>query len=512
MILKSSIREFLRREREDYARFKDFTDAKLQRMCDRLPVRPPLWTKLSRHQRICFLIGVREKTFLFMLDTGMGKTLLSIALHRYFLKLNDVKRTLVLVPNKINKYEWAREVRKHSMSEIVVLHGSSTQKWDQLLNSNADLVVTTFAGVMRMVTELKPHKKKERNTLVRSTRLTKLLCKQFNGLIMDECTLTKNRKTLPFRICRQLAKSCKMLFGLSGTPFGDDPIDLWSQMWLVDRGYTLGETLGLYRAAFFNEKAGFFGGTEYTFDKTKAKLLHRVIGNKSIEFEVAESDLPRVVPVVREIRLPTDAQSYYNLARDRLVRAHGNFQEQSNAFLRMLQISSGFIGYENDETGKKAKFNFNPNPKLDMLMADIEAVRPGIKSIVFHNFIHSGDMIARELKVAGIGFLRIGGTIKDDPEQTLSLFDKSRKHPVLILGNDAGGFGLNLQIAQYGFRFEVPVGAMLEKQAKRRFIRQYSQHDHVFLYDYVVEGTRDAQLHLNHRKASKTFDAVIRGR
>jgi SNF2 family DNA or RNA helicase len=120
-------------------------------------------------------------------------------------------------------------------------------------------------------------------------------------------------------------------------------------------------------------------------------------------------------------------------------------------------------------------------------------------------------MIARELKKLGIKHLRIYGAT-DDAEAVLEQFDKDKTVQVLILNNAAGGFGLNLQIAQYGMFYEVPTSMIMGKQTVKRFHRQFSQHKTVFRYDFVCRGTYDQQILDNHAAGRKIFDAIIHDR
>ena len=134
---------------------------------------------------------------------------------------------------------------------------------------------------------------------------------QFDGLILDEATVIKGRSSvLIVRICRQLSKHAQMVLALSGTPCGKDPQDLWQQMYLVDRGETLGKTLGLYRAAFFSEHEDYWGHVSYVFKKSMRGKLNRVLAHRSMRYAVEESDLPPLVSRVKEVSLPADARVY----------------------------------------------------------------------------------------------------------------------------------------------------------------------------------------------------------
>ena len=512
MIPKRGIREFLARPLKDFSKYKDFTDKELQRRCDLLPVRPPIWKKLLRHQKVCFIAGAETGRFAYWCDTGTGKTCLSIALILYFAKLKRNKRVIVLVPNKINKAEWAREIQKHSpTTNYAVLRGSSLDKWKQLEETKALIVIDTYYGLMRMTTDLvEPKRKsKKKHKLQPSKIQLKRLMKCIDGLILDESTSAKSRGKLPFRICWQISKQVGMVYALSGTPFGRDPMDLWGQMYLVDKGETLGKTLGLFRESFFMAKQNYWGGFDYTIDKRKMGLLNRILSNCSIRIIADKADLPKVVPIVKEIGLPMDAKTYYKRAYEQLVASKGNFRETKNAFLRLRQISSGFLGYADDELGIRAQMEFPDNPKLDLLLSTIESIPIEDKILVFHDFVFSGSIISRELDAMGIKHVRLHRNTKD-PAVLLKQFDSDAKTQVFILST-AGAFGLNLQKSKYGLFFERPLSAIMFKQMMRRFERQYSLHKTVFQYDFVVKRTVDEDIIAFHKEGKSYFDAIIEG-
>jgi SNF2 family DNA or RNA helicase len=509
MIRQKAIDEFLQRPRRDYREYKKLTSVDLNNRILLLPKRPPIWNRLRHHQRVCFIIGTETKRFFFINDMGTGKTLLAIALCRYFEKLGVSKCNLVLVPRRANKWEWRREIRKHSMASHCVLHGSSKAKWERLRNGNALFFIDTYMGFVRMLCTLTPGRR-GKNKLQPDRELVQEAMQKFQGLIADESTCIQNNQRLPFRICRQLAKSAQIVFPLTGTPFGRDPTSLWTQLFIVDGGETLGETLGLYRAAFFRSKMNYWGGMEYTFEKKKEGLLHRLLANRSIRYASDEAELPDVSEFRKYVSLPHDAREYYRIAKEAVIKARGNYQESKNAFMRMRQISSGFLGYKDDETGEKSEFEFAENPKLDLLLAMIEEARPDWKLIVFTEFIHSGERIAKELAKLKIKHQHLYGKTKD-PQATLALFDKDAETRVLILNNSMG-MGLNLQVANVGIYYESPVSAMMREQTRRRFVRQGSPHDRVFLYDLVSRGTVDERILTFHKEGRDLLKAIVDGK
>lgn len=509
IIAKSAVEAWLRRKGlKDFRVCAQFSHAKLEQYMQALPVMPPIWHKLFRHQKICLIIGAKLKRFAFISSTGTGKSLVCLALAQYFKAAGIAKRFLILVPARTNKYEWEREIQKHAPGiPYVLLTGSSQQKWALIAeNPDALVVVATYPGLVRMVCSMAPGRK-GKNKLKPNAKLVRDLCATFDGAFLDESHTCKNPRALPYRICRQLSKSCEVFFTLTGTPFGRDPQDLWAQMYLVDHGRTLGQTITLFRKAFFTAKTNYWGGEEYKFDRKKEALLHRFLANRSIRFMPNTLDLPDCVEIKKYVKLPEDADSYYQRAKKMIIDANGNYREMKNAFLRMRQISSGFIGFADDDTGARAEFTFPENPKLECLLALLEGIRD--KVVIYHDFIHSGSMIAKELAKRGWRYAEISGKVKD-PQAALHAFTTNPRCRFLLLSN-AMAIGLNLQIARYGVFFESPVPVITRTQAKARFVRQGSEHARVFLYDLVVQGTVDEQILSFHAQGRDLFRAIVEG-
>jgi SNF2 family DNA or RNA helicase len=513
VIKRSAVEEFLNRERRDFSTYTRKSDAWLQRRADELPVQPPVWDRLRREQRVGLIAGAEMRKFCFWYDMGMGKTFLAIALARYFRKLGTVKRVLVLVPNKINKYEWVSDLKKNSRyTSHLVLTGSSRNKWRQLQEGNEFLVIETYAGLVRLLCSMIPADKTHKKPrLVVDPKLIKEFVQFVQGIVMDESIMIARKSghgSLMHRVCRFIAKRSKIAFMLNGTPFGRDPTEMWGQFHIIDSGETLGESLGLFRAAFFTASQNHWGGFDWTFDKDKQQLLNEMITNRSIRYEAEESTLPGITSIVKHVPMPRGALEYYERARQQIIAASGNYSELKNVFMRMRQISSGFVGYGDDETGERAQYEFETNPKLDMLMSLIEGLSPRDKMVVFHQFTYSGDMIAKRLKEAKIGFARLYGKTKD-PDAELVRF-QGNKCQVFVLQNDSGGFGLDrLKVARYGVYYESPISTVLRVQTGRRIRRQGSDHSRVFIYDLVVPDTVDAQILDAHAKGIDLFASIV---
>jgi len=493
------IKEYLMRERSDFRRYKKGNPGNPG-------IRERDWERLHRDQKICVAIGLRHPRFAFFNDPGTGKTLISLTLADHFKRIGRSRQVLVLVPNRANKAEWQREVRKHFPNRrCLILEGSSTGKWRQLEeDQDALVVVETYAGLTRMVCDgdgdkLRPNKAK-----------VLALAAQFGGVVFDESTEVKGYNTLIFRICKKISESMHMVLALSGTPFGRDPTDLWSQMFLVDRGQTLGETLTLFRAGFFTVKDRYWGGFEYTFQRRKRKQLHDFLANRSLRFRLREADMPKISYINRTITLSEEAADWYRRATETLHSAEGDALKIKNTFLRMRQLSSGFVGFKNDEDGRTARIEFADNPKLELLGSIVSSIPPDYKVICFHEFIYSGDRICAELERRQISHVSLRGGTKD-PTSVLKQFADPSGPQALVLNHRAGGFGLNLQNAGYAIFYESPVSPILRRQTEARIHRSHSDYERIVVYDLLALDTVDETIREWHAQGRDLFQAILEG-
>src|SRR5690606_23152422 len=76
----------------------------------------------------------------------------------------------------------------------------------------------------------------------------------FDMLVIDELSSFKNSQSMRFKALRKVAPLCHRVVGLTGTPAPNSLEDLWAQLYLLDRGERLGQTLTRYRDAYFKKK------------------------------------------------------------------------------------------------------------------------------------------------------------------------------------------------------------------------------------------------------------------
>src|SRR6266852_4718651 len=100
IIASSTIKEFLKGERDNHDWLKDLKEHELDKMLRRVKfkvARPEI--PLDKHQKVCILLGIAYRSFAFWLDLGGGKTRVSLELLNYWYLRGQLKRTLVVGPS-----------------------------------------------------------------------------------------------------------------------------------------------------------------------------------------------------------------------------------------------------------------------------------------------------------------------------------------------------------------------------------------------------------------------------
>jgi SNF2 family DNA or RNA helicase len=505
--MTQAVDAFIARARLDYRQALTWDTAEIEDAVASLPVPPPIFhDRLRRSQQICVVIGAHKRRFAFYNDMGTGKSLIGMALAAYFAAAEDAGPFIVLVPNRVNIRGWLDQVRKHAPEiKAVAMPSNMADKRELLATTDALLVIETYAGFSRMCSE------KIGKKLIPNSTTMLAVGQQIGGLIVDESSAIGNYKSLQTEVVRRLAEQNEDLcvFLLSGTPFGRDPHLLWPQMHILDGGWTLGKTLGIFRATFFNTTINNWGGYEYEFKQKQTKLLHRCIAHRSIRFALDQADLPAVTPVRIDLNLAAEASELYDAALAQMRAARGNYELCKNAFIRLRQISSGFVNLKDPETGAREQIEFKDNPKLEWIRSQLGAMDGQI--ILFHDFIYSGTMLKRTLDEMAVSNCIINGQITGkEMDKAYDDFTRGRKQ-VLLLNSAAGAYGVNLQMARYGIYYESPVPVIIRKQTELRFIRPGSEHQKVVKVDLVVSGTVDEAILQFHVEGADLFKAILDG-
>lgn len=485
-------------------------------------LRPHFVTKPRRVQALTYCLCWKYERFLVFLGMGAGKTKLSLDLFNNRKRLGECKRAIVCVPYEINRDEWVNEAAIHTPKlRVVPLDAEgSAARWAVLLGK-ADVVVCTYVGLCKLLTSLQTVPAKGKAKAKRRWQVNKAAVKRLVGqvdmLVLDECTAVKNHNTATTKVLSKVANSVRFVYGLTGTSFDKDPQDLWSQFKLVDGGYALGPTLGLFRHVFFTGVRDYWSrGNKYKLKRKMEPTLRRRMAHSSIRFTEAEcQSLPPVqggitsdgALMLRQVTFDAETFAWQQRLVEELREAKGDRRLLDNAYSRLRQLTSGYL-QTRDMEGNKHTVVFAHNPKLDSLVA-LRKGLPDERLIVVHYYNKTGDIAAERLTKEGMPVFRIYGKTKNKRE-VRAQWEKSTNG--VLLASHAIAYGLNLHThCRFMAFIESPDSRILRTQLERRIVRGGGMPGRRLIYDVCVKNSVEQRIQEGLYTGHSLFKRLVDG-
>lgn len=511
MIDKTVILEYLDQPRDDYTWVKKMNRAKLLGEIDLLESPISFKTKPWDLQLASVIVGAYKKRFMFLLDMGLGKTKIVLDLMSYRKNSGKLVRALVVVPRLVNVGSWLDDCGVHTDLKVEAITGTTAEKWDRLMNGDHDIALIDYANaglllhsIVERVVKGKTKKVKERDL-----KRTRALAARYNMLVFDEIHRCKNSDTLRYRALLGLSKQCEFVYGLTGTPFGREPMVVFDEFKLVDLGDTFGTSKEIFRQAFFVEQ-WLPWGTEWVFNKRRTKEFRKFLRHGSIRYREEEGpDLPPRVNQKMTFPMVSDQLKHYREVVSGWVSSSGSLVEVDSIFVRLRQIASGYLEWDDPDTHKRTVFTFSSNPKLDLLEELLESSAGG-KMVIFHVYTTSGRLICDRLTKLKIKHVWLYGGSKD-PLAIQDAFKKDDSVRVLVANVESGGSGLNLQVARYMAFYESPVSPIDRAQAEKRCARA-GQTETVHIYDLIAERSIEHRVLGFIKEGKNIHESLVNGR
>lgn len=418
------------------------------------------------YQRYCINRIINEKQLGLLLDMGLGKTSITLtALNELIFYKHNVNRVLVIAPKRVAETTWTAEALKwEHLKHIKFSKILGTRKQRQkAIQAEADIYIINRENVAWLVENYKD------NWI-------------WDCVVIDELSSFKNPSAIRFKKLKQVLPHINRIYGLTGTPASNGLIDLWAQIYLLDRGKRLGKTVTSYRNEYFlPDKRNAF--TVFTY-KLKAGAEERIRENISdlcVSIDSSEYvSLPERIDMKTVVKLdPKVLNQYESMERDMLLELpEGEISAVNAAAVtnKLLQIASGCVY---DESGS---YHVIHDSKLEALKEIIEAAGDD-PVLVFYNFKHEKERILEEFK----------GSVVLDTEQDAKAWNEG-KIKLLLAHPASSGYGLNLQDGGHIIVWLSPTWNLEQyQQANARLFRQ-GQKQPVIIQHVLAEGTIDNQV------------------
>lgn len=436
---------------------------------------------------------------------GAGKTPTTLGAIEALHEEGEVDRCLVVVPASL-KFQWLREIGKFTDAKATVIDGTKSKRDAQWRMSTSSRYVIVNAETLANDVD----------------KIGKI-----QAVVIDESTMIKNRTAKRSRLLKKVGRTVPYRFALTGQPIENRPEELFSIMEFVDK-QVLGDFKTFDRTFIVRDTWG--KPMRYrNLDK-----MHRVMQECMIRKtrDDIKDQLPDIIHQVIPVSFDNRGASLYRqISNDLLAKISDAMSKGKGAFnlwahynggdgdeaqgqimsrltvLRMLcdnpeLVRKSAAEYENSsvKTGSQYAHDIchmgwvsgvDTTPKLDACIAYIEstlAEDPQNKVVLFSFFKENLRLIQKATEKMTDSVLFMGGMdaeARDASKQKFANDPNCR----LFLSSDAGGYGVDLPMANYLISYDLPWSSGKLEQREARIIRLSSEFPHVTIATFVMQGS-----------------------
>jgi superfamily II DNA or RNA helicase len=328
--------------------------------------------------------------------------------------------------------------------------------------------------------------------------------REWGTLVLDEAQAIKNAATKRSQAVFALKAGFRM--ALSGTPVENRLGELWSIMRACNPGL-------LGSASRFAER--FAGPIERQRDKPAQKQLRRLIAPfvlRRTKAQVLDDLPPRTELVLRVQPDDTEAAHYEALRRDALIAAERSMEGDAPGQAH-LNVLAGLTRLRRAACDPRLV-----SPHISGRGAKVQAfaelatelVANGHKALVFSQFVDFLSLLREPLDAAGITYQYLdGSTPASERMKRVDAF-QAGEGELFLISLKAGGFGLNLTVADYVVIADPWWNPAAEDQASGRAHR-IGQQRPVTVYRLVNQGTLEEKILTLHRDKRELADLLLEG-
>lgn len=406
-------------------------------------------------------------------EQGLGKTKMALDLALHWLASGAVDSVMVvtkkaLVPN------WERETRFHTNLRPIVL--SQDRRSNFFAFNRPGRIYLTHYEVM--------HSERGRFALFAKARHL--------GVILDESQRIKNPDTKAASALHSLAPLFVRRVIMTGTPVANRPHDIWSQVYFLDGGVSLGGSFSSFKSETdFRKELGEDSDVTAEFEHRLGLIYERIRHFTIRETkDSAELTLPDKVIRNTPTHLEASQSTLYEKYRRELaaeilmdgVETLDDAEEVLKRLLRLVQVASNPNLVDDGYQGVPGKFCV-----LDSIVSKMD--KSGPKAIIWTGFIDNVSSIAQrfpEMRPARVhGRLSITERTSD-----LDRFMEDPSCRLLVATPGAAKEGLTLTVANHALFFDRTFSLDDYLQAQDR-IHRISQTHECIVENLVAVDTVD---------------------
>jgi SNF2 family DNA or RNA helicase len=380
------------------------------------------------------------------LPPGLGKSLITLSAIEILKASKDVDRVLIIAPLRVIYLVWPQEVKKWGFDfSVGILHGPNK---DSVIREKHDIYLVNPEGLKWLF-----------------GNHSELFRKFEFMLVCDESTLFKNSSSQRFKLLKKFLSFFKRRVILTGTPAPNGLLQLWSQIFLLDKGLRLGRSMSAYKREYFIPS---FDGFSFLLRDGAANKIYAKVDDLIMHKSHNELDLPECLHNVISVKLTDDIMLKYKSMKNEFV------MELSNGDDSVFALSAATKSQKLKQIANGTLYG-NSKEVIDIHNMKVTACEELVDSIggnpvfIVYEYLHDLAKLKEVFNAPHIG----GGVSGLELDKIVKNWN-ANKIPVLLYQCSAASHGLNLQDSDCGDVIWYSITPDLEayEQVNKRVHRQ----------------------------------------
>jgi SNF2 family DNA or RNA helicase len=406
-------------------------------------------------------------------EQGLGKTKIGVDVALEWLRKNEIDSVIFITKRGLIE-NWKEEIRTHTFIAPHVLDQRRSSNFFAF-NRHARIYLTHYEVI----------KSEER-------RLALFLKTRRVAAILDESQKIKNPESETSKIFHRLREGFVRRIIMTGTPVANRPFDLWSQIFFLDGGKSLGTNFAEFQSSL--DLSNDLWSDEYkrsqfedALSEVFAKIRHFTVRETK---ESAGIQLPeKRVENISVEAAPRQRQLYDRFRFDvhAEILRDGHLVEDTaedilKRLLRLVQVASNpkLVDQSYEETPGKL-------PRLLSLLKEVTGA--GSKAIVWTSFVDNADWLGERLAAYGPAVVH-GGKAIEERNAAVRTFKTHNDCRVLVATPGAAKEGLTLTVANCAIFYDRSFSLDDYLQAQDR-IHRISQEKTSYVWNLICRDTID---------------------
>lgn len=383
---------------------------------------------------------LEHKNSALFLDMGLGKTITTLtAIEELIYK--DVEKVLIIAPLRVCNAVWVQEAENWEHTTYMTFTNLSGGKANMLkgLKESSDIYLINRENVKALIETTKGKW-------------------DFDMVVIDESSSFKSYSSQRFKALKKVLHLIDKMVLLTGTPSPNGYMDLWSQIYLLDRGERLGKNITAFRNRYFTKD---FMGWSYEINPYAPAKIQSLIKDVAISMSSEDYlELPDFIPTVLENKLSGKLlKQYKEFEKEMLLDLDGELITAMSAATlsnKLLQFCSGNI------YGEDGQIHHFHELKLDTLQEIIDS-SPDENLLVGYNYKHELTALKKKFPDA---------VVLDKEGKAVEQWNRG-EIKLLLAHPASAGHGLNLQkggktLIWYGFTWSLELYQQFNKRLHRQ--------------------------------------------